>query len=95
MKSKLTATALAVALATGLTVSNAQQGKLSNDAVKIGVLTDMSGVYAEYGGQGAVTAAKMAVEDFGGKMFGKPIEVLNADHQNKPRHRQERHPAVV
>ena len=84
MKSKLTATALAVALATGLTVSNAQQGKLSNDAVKIGVLTDMSGVYAEYGGQGAVTAAKMAVEDFGGKMFGKPIEVLNADHQNKP-----------
>ncbi len=84
MKSKLTATALAVALATGLTVSNAQQGKLSNDSVKIGVLTDMSGVYAEYGGQGAVTAAKMAVEDFGGKMFGKPIEVLNADHQNKP-----------
>jgi len=84
MKSKLTATALAVALATGLTVSNAQQGKLSNDSVKIGVLTDMSGVYAEYGGQGAVTAAKMAVDDFGGKMFGKPIEVLNADHQNKP-----------
>jgi branched-chain amino acid transport system substrate-binding protein len=84
MKSKLTATALAVALATGLTVSNAQQGKLSDDVIKIGVLTDMSGLYADYGGPGAVAAAKMAVQDFGGKMFGKTIEVVNADHQNKP-----------
>jgi len=84
MKRKLTATAIAVALATGMTVADAQQGKLSDDVVKIGVLTDMSGVYADYGGPGAVTAAKMAVQDFGGKMFGKPIEVVNADHQNKP-----------
>jgi len=83
MKIKLTATALAVALATGMTLAVAQQGKLSDDVVKIGVLTDMSGLYAEYGGQGAVTAAKMAVEDFGGKMFGKNIEVVSADHQNK------------
>jgi branched-chain amino acid transport system substrate-binding protein len=83
MKRKLIATAVAAVLAGGLTVAHAQ-GKLSGDAVKIGVLTDMSGVYAEYGGQGALTAAKMAVQDFGGKMFGKPIEVLNADHQNKP-----------
>lgn len=84
MKRKLTATAIAVALATGMTVAGAQQGKLSDDVVKIGVLTDMSGVYADYGGPGAVAAAKMAVQDFGGKMFGKPIEVVNADHQNKP-----------
>ena len=62
----------------------AQQGKLSDDMVKIGVLTDMSGVYADYGGPGAVAAAKMAVEDFGGKMFGKEIQVVSADHQNKP-----------
>ena len=59
-------------------------GKASDDVVKIGVLSDMSGVYADYGGPGAVLAAKMAIEDFGGKMFGKPIELVSADHQNKP-----------
>ena len=59
-------------------------GKLSDDVVKIGVLSDMSGVYADYGGPGAVAAAKLAVADFGGKMFGKNIEVVSADHQNKP-----------
>lgn len=62
----------------------AQQGRLSGDAVKIGVLSDFSGVYSDYGGQGALVAARMAVQDFGGKMFGKPIEVVSADHQNKP-----------
>jgi branched-chain amino acid transport system substrate-binding protein len=83
MKRKLIASAVAATLAGGLTAAHAQ-GKLSDDVVKIGVLTDMSGVYADYGGPGAVAAAKMAVADFGGKMFGKPIEVVNADHQNKP-----------
>ena len=58
-------------------------GKLSGDVVRIGVLTDMSGIYADLSGKGAVEAVKMAVEDFGGKMFGKPIEVIFADHQNK------------
>lgn len=83
---KISAVALAAAalLGVGVTPLQAQQGKLSGDSVKIGVLTDMSGVYADYGGPGAVAAAKMAVQDFGGKMFGKPIEVVNADHQNKP-----------
>jgi branched-chain amino acid transport system substrate-binding protein len=84
MKRTLIAAAIATALTGGMTMAQAQQGKLSDDVVKIGVLTDMSGVYADYGGPGAVTAAKMAVQDFGGKMFGKPIEVVNADHQNKP-----------
>ena len=77
------AAATAVFLA-GVSTGAMAQGKLSGDSVKIGVLTDMSGVYADYGGPGAVAAAKMAVKDFGGKMFGKPIEVVNADHQNKP-----------
>jgi branched-chain amino acid transport system substrate-binding protein len=77
------AAATAVFLA-GVSTSALAQGKLSGDSVKIGVLTDMSGVYADYGGPGAVAAAKLAVQDFGGKMFGKPIEVVNADHQNKP-----------
>ncbi len=84
MKRKLMTVVVAAALATGVSAANAQQGKLSDDVVKIGVLTDMSGVYAEYGGPGAVMAAKMAVEDFGGKMFGKEIQVISADHQNKP-----------
>src|ERR1700727_1093478 len=53
-------------------------------AVKIGVLADMSGVYADIGGQGSVEAVKMAIEDFGGSVLGKPIEVVSADGQNKP-----------
>ena len=84
MKRKLIAIAVATALTTATSLISAQQGKMSDDVVKIGVLTDMSGVYADYGGPGAVTAAKMAIEDFGGKMFGKNIEIVNADHQNKP-----------
>lgn len=49
----------------------------------IGVLTDMWGGYSDISGPGAVEAAKMAVEDFGGKVLGMPIEVVSADHQNK------------
>ena len=59
-------------------------GQVSNDVVKIGVLNDQSGVYADVAGTGSVVAAKMAVEDFGGKVLDKPIEVIFADHQNKP-----------
>lgn len=51
--------------------------------LKIGVLTDMSSLFADIGGQGSVTALRMAVEDFGGQVLGKPIEVVSADHQNK------------
>lgn len=52
--------------------------------VVIGVLSDMSGLYADLGGKGSVIAAQMAVEDFGGTVAGMPIEVVSADHQNKP-----------
>lgn len=52
--------------------------------VKIGILNDQSGVYADYGGKGSVEIAKMAVEDFGGTVLGQKIEVVSADHQNKP-----------
>lgn len=62
----------------------AQTAAVSDDVVKIGVLTDMSGQFSHESGEGAVTAIKMAVEDFGGKVLGKPIEVVVADHQNKP-----------
>lgn len=65
--------------------ASAQQpaGKISDGVVKIGVLTDMSGVFSDISGPGAVEAIRMAVEDFGGKVLGAPIEVLTADHQNK------------
>jgi len=59
------------------------QGKISGDVVRIGVLTDMSGLYSDIGGQGSVVAAQMAIDDFGGKVLGKKIELTSADHQNK------------
>ncbi len=61
----------------------AQTPKISDDVVRIGVMTDMSGQFSHEAGEGSVTAVKMAVEDFGGKIFGKPIEVIVADHQNR------------
>ena len=78
------------------------QGKISDDVVRIGVLTDMSGLYSDIGGQGSVVAAQMAIDDFGGKVLGKKIELVSADHQNKAdiggaegarvvRHRRRRH----
>lgn len=76
--------AASVVLAAGLSSAGAQTaGRLSGDVLRIGVLTDISGVYADISGKGAVEAVKMAVEDFGGTLFGKPIEVVFADHQNK------------
>ena len=82
-----TAIALAVSAAlVAATAAYAQQAKpgaISGDVVKVGVLTDMSGLYSDLGGQGSVEAAKMAVADFGGKVLGKNIEVIGADHQNK------------
>jgi branched-chain amino acid transport system substrate-binding protein len=52
--------------------------------VKIGILNDQSGVYADYGGKGSFEAAKMALEDFGDSVLGQKIEIITADHQNKP-----------
>lgn len=88
MKRKMLATLVGAVLGT-LTfgTAHAQKAaapKLSGDMVKIGVLTDMSGVYSDLGGQGSVTAAQMAVDDF--KAQAKPswkIELVYADHQNK------------
>src|SRR3984885_9823019 len=54
------------------------------DVIKIGILNDMTSLYADNGGPGSVTAAQMAVDDFGGTVLGKKIVIINADHQNKP-----------
>jgi branched-chain amino acid transport system substrate-binding protein len=71
-----------VMLALASTNARTQQG-ISDGVVKIGLIEDMSSLYADITGIGAVTAAKMAVEDFGGTVLGKPIEVVATDHQNK------------
>jgi branched-chain amino acid transport system substrate-binding protein len=76
-------------LLTGLAVllglaSTAAQAQISDNVVKIGVLTDLSGPASTPTGQGSVAAAEMAVADFGGTVLGKPIQVISADHQLKP-----------
>jgi branched-chain amino acid transport system substrate-binding protein len=59
-------------------------GTASAQGVKIGILNDQSGVYADYGGKYSLEAAKMAIEDFGGEVLGQKVELVTADHQNKP-----------
>jgi branched-chain amino acid transport system substrate-binding protein len=54
------------------------------DAITVGVINDLSGVYADLGGQGSVTAAQIAADEFGPNVLGKPIKIMSGDHQNKP-----------
>jgi branched-chain amino acid transport system substrate-binding protein len=63
--------------------SYSASGPVSDGVVKIGVLTDMSSIFSDIGGKGSVVAAQMAIDDFGGKVIGVPIELVSADHQNK------------
>ncbi len=78
-RTKLVLLATLFALSSGIA-----RAQISDDVVKIGVLTDLSGPAATATGPGSVAAAQMAVEDFGGKVLGKPIQVISADHQIKP-----------
>ncbi|MCP9627429.1 ABC transporter substrate-binding protein [Rhodopseudomonas palustris] len=78
------ATVLALGAALGLAgLGGASAQQADTSPIRIGVLTDMSGLFADISGPGAVVAVNMAVEDFGGKLLGRPVEVLSADHQNK------------
>lgn len=70
----------AALIAAGISSASAQ---VSDDVVKIGILTDMSGLYSDLSGKGSVVAAKMAIDDFGKTVLGKPIELVSADSQNK------------
>jgi branched-chain amino acid transport system substrate-binding protein len=77
---------LTAALAAGLVAAlcgGTANAQISDDVVKIGVLTDMSSLYSDATGKGSVVAVQMAVADYGGKVKGKPVEVVSADHQNK------------
>src|SRR5450631_107156 len=74
---------LAVSAAIGLGIAAPASAQISGDVVKIGLLTDMSGVYADLDGAGGAEAVKMAIADFGGSVAGKKIEFIVADHLNK------------
>src|SRR5690242_7851013 len=79
MKRQLTRIALTLAAA-GL----ASHAAFAQEKVKIGFVTDMSSLYADVEGKTGALAIQMAIDDFGGKVLGQPIELLTADHQNKP-----------
>ncbi|HEX2540436.1 MAG TPA: ABC transporter substrate-binding protein [Caldimonas sp.] len=80
-KFKLAASAAAAAMACAAGPATAQ---VSDGVIKIGVMNDMSGLYADVAGPGSVAAARMAVEDFGAARKGMKVEIVSADHQNKP-----------
>ena len=77
--------AVALCCALGCAPLAAQTGgtRISDGAVRIGLILDLSGPYSDVTGEGSIAAARMAIEDFGGKVGGQPIELVFADHQNK------------
>ncbi len=77
------ASACTLSMAASLMTAAPAQAQISGDTIKIGIITDMSGLYSDIDGQGGVEAIRMAVADMGGAINGKKIEVLFADHQNK------------
>ncbi|HOA96052.1 MAG TPA: ABC transporter substrate-binding protein [Quisquiliibacterium sp.] len=81
MKRKLLSLAITASLAA---FGAGAQAQVSDGVIRIGVLNDMSGLYADLSGPGSVAAAKMAVEDFGAAAKGMKVEIVSADHQNKP-----------
>ena len=83
MKSRLLVALLAAFTAVAQAQTKPAPGKFSDNVVRIGLLLDMASLYADITGEGSATAARMAVEDFGGKVHGVPIEVIVSDHQNK------------
>src|SRR5664279_3427123 len=76
-------TVIGMAVATALSLGTAQ-AQVSDNLIKIGVLTDMSSLYTDLAGAGSVVAAKLAVEDSGIEKRGYKVEIVSADHQNKP-----------
>jgi branched-chain amino acid transport system substrate-binding protein len=83
MKLKKLTAACALAVTAMFTATTPALAQISGDVIKIGLITDMSSVYADIDGQGGVEAIKLAIADMGGAINGKKIEVLFADHQNK------------
>ena len=84
MKLKKLAAACAISCAALAAVSTPAQAQISGDVIRIGIITDMSGLYSDIDGPAGAEAIKMAIADMGGAINGKKIEILTADHQNKP-----------
>lgn len=84
MRAMIKTAATATCAVVSMTAAMSAGAQISNDVVKIGFLTDIGGLYSDIDGQGGVEAIKMAIADFGGTVDGKKIELLFADHQNKP-----------
>jgi branched-chain amino acid transport system substrate-binding protein len=80
----LFAAAAAVFSTLALSVSAQPAASGDNGPIKLGAILDMGGLYADVTGPGSETAARMAIEDFGGKLLGRPVQLMVADHQNKP-----------
>ena len=80
---KLKALALAVSATLAVGIAGSASAQISGDVIRIGLLTDMSGLYADIDGAGGAEAVKMAIADMGGNVAGKKIEFVSADHQNK------------
>lgn len=83
MRKRLFGFALGASLA-ALAVTQAQAQAVSDGVVKIGIMTDLSGIYSDFTGRGSAVAAQIAIDEMGGKVLGAPIELVSADHQNKP-----------
>ena len=84
LTSALRAVAMAALGTASVTVAVAQTAPASQAPIRIGVISDQSGPYSAPGGPGSVAGARLAVQEFGGKVLGRPVEVLVGDHQNKP-----------
>jgi branched-chain amino acid transport system substrate-binding protein len=82
MRKRLLVLSISTAIVALIPVGASAQ--ISDAKVRIGILNDMSGPYKDLAGPGSLLAAQMAAEDFGGKVLGAPIEIVSADHQNKP-----------
>lgn len=84
MKMKKAFAAVAIGAAALFGASVPAHAQFSGDVIRIGIITDMSSVYADIDGQGGVEAIRMAIADAGGTIAGKKVEIVSADHQNKP-----------
>ncbi|GJE58368.1 ABC transporter substrate-binding protein [Methylobacterium trifolii] len=83
MRARFIGLALGASIAS-LTIPALAADKVSDGVVKIGILNDLSGIYSDFTGRGSAVAAQIAIDEMGGKVLGAPVELVAADHQNKP-----------
>src|SRR5436309_4414330 len=84
MEGEINFARLSAAVVAGLLLCSTANAEIADNRIRIGVLTDLAGIYEQNAGNGSVEAAKMAAEEFGGKVNGATIEIIAGDHQNKP-----------